>query len=268
MQFQLKRSGNGRGRVTGTKLDCGTICTAQYDYGKPLALTVAGRTGRSSTAGTASARRRRRPARSPSARSPRSRRSSSAMGSRRARRRAQRRRGDTKRPLHPLDRVHRQRRRSTGYRVYLERCRRGRHARNRAGLHGLVCGHSYAIAVDAVDRNRQSLAESDDHAEDEAVQACGANRRGGGEADGQGPHVLVQLRVNRSTSARLKLRASDRRVGSGRFPCRSWHEHAAAEGARTWAGGRPCRLNVVLVNPDGGSLALPGRGIVQVPRAR
>ena len=45
VQFQLKRGGNGRGRVTGTKLDCGTVCTAQYDYGKPLALTVAGEDG-------------------------------------------------------------------------------------------------------------------------------------------------------------------------------------------------------------------------------
>src|SRR4051812_857499 len=45
VQFRLKLGGNGRGRVTGTKLDCGTICTAQFDYGKPVTLTVAGEQG-------------------------------------------------------------------------------------------------------------------------------------------------------------------------------------------------------------------------------
>src|SRR6476646_7200675 len=45
VQFRLRRGGDGSGRVTGTKLDCGTVCSAQYDYGKPLTHAVASENG-------------------------------------------------------------------------------------------------------------------------------------------------------------------------------------------------------------------------------
>jgi hypothetical protein len=40
VQFRLGRRGDGSGRVTGSKLDCGAQCGAQYDYGTSLVLTA------------------------------------------------------------------------------------------------------------------------------------------------------------------------------------------------------------------------------------
>lgn len=41
VQFRLRKRGDGGGRVAGSKLDCGSQCGAQYDYGTSLALTAA-----------------------------------------------------------------------------------------------------------------------------------------------------------------------------------------------------------------------------------
>ena len=40
VQFQLKRGGTGSGRVSAADLDCGTVCSRQYGYGKTLTLTA------------------------------------------------------------------------------------------------------------------------------------------------------------------------------------------------------------------------------------
>jgi chitodextrinase len=40
VQFRLHKRGDGRGRVTGSGLDCGSECGAQYDYGTSLTLTA------------------------------------------------------------------------------------------------------------------------------------------------------------------------------------------------------------------------------------
>ena len=36
----MRKSGNGSGRVTASKLDCGTVCAASYGFGKPITLTA------------------------------------------------------------------------------------------------------------------------------------------------------------------------------------------------------------------------------------
>ena len=41
VQFQLKRGGTGSGRVIGQKLDCGTVCSGEYGYGKSMTLSAA-----------------------------------------------------------------------------------------------------------------------------------------------------------------------------------------------------------------------------------
>ena len=74
----------------------------------------------------------------------------------------------------------------------------------------------------------------------------------------KGRTLLVKLRVNRSTSARLKLTASAGGVAAGRYRVVPGTNTLRLNVPRTWAAGS-CRLSVVLVNPDGGSLALPGR---------
>ena len=40
VEFKLRKAGNGSGRVTASKLDCGTVCTASYGFGKPITLTA------------------------------------------------------------------------------------------------------------------------------------------------------------------------------------------------------------------------------------
>ena len=40
VQFRLRKEGDGSGRLAGTKLDCGSECGAQFDYGTSLALTA------------------------------------------------------------------------------------------------------------------------------------------------------------------------------------------------------------------------------------
>ena len=41
VQFQLKRGGTGSGRVSASNLDCGTVCSREYGYGKTITLTAA-----------------------------------------------------------------------------------------------------------------------------------------------------------------------------------------------------------------------------------
>ena len=35
-----ERAGSGSGRVSANDLDCGTVCSRQYDYGNPVTLTA------------------------------------------------------------------------------------------------------------------------------------------------------------------------------------------------------------------------------------
>lgn len=45
VDFKLRKTGEGRGRVTADKLDCGTACSAKYGFGKRITLTAAPEAG-------------------------------------------------------------------------------------------------------------------------------------------------------------------------------------------------------------------------------
>jgi len=40
VEFRLRKTGNGSGRVTASRLDCGTVCNASYGFGRPITLTA------------------------------------------------------------------------------------------------------------------------------------------------------------------------------------------------------------------------------------
>jgi hypothetical protein len=78
--------------------------------------------------------------------------------------------------------------------------------------------------------------------------------------------ILVMLRVNRPTTARLALKQGGKQAASGRFRVKPGTNKLSLGVANRVAGGS-YRLTVTLVNPDGGLLSLPARG-VRLPSAR
>src|SRR5439155_8636740 len=40
VEFQVRKGGSGSGRVTASKIDCGTVCTSNYGFGKTITLTA------------------------------------------------------------------------------------------------------------------------------------------------------------------------------------------------------------------------------------
>lgn len=266
VQFQLKRGGDGQGRVTGTKLDCGTVCTAQYDYGKPLALTVAGEGGSIFDGWNGVCAKAQTTCTFPvgpitSIKANFTRDATAPTVPAGLTVSASTRTGISVRWTASTDDVG-----VTGYRTYLN----GSNAGDTQGTHhafsALTCGRSYPIAVDAVDAvgNRSAKA-----AITARTKPCKLAARIAGVRvvrAGKNRTLLVKLRVNRSTSARLKLKARIPSVASGRYRVAAGTNTLRLTVPRAWPGGN-CRLSVVLVNPDGGSLALRGRGVL-VPRAR
>ena len=192
VQFQLKRGGNGRGRVTGTKLDCGTVCTA------PVRLRQATRTDGCGRGRVDLRRLERRLLEDADDMHVPRRPNHLDQGELHSRRDPAERSGglkcvglDANRHLCALDGIERQRRRDRLSRLP-ERRQRGRHARNRPRLHGACLRTELRDSGRRGRCGRQSLGEDRDHGEDEAVQACCADRWGGGDADEQGPHAARQ----------------------------------------------------------------------------
>ena len=154
----------------------------------------------------------------------------------------------------------------TGYRVYLNDANAGDTQGTDHAFTALVCGRSYGIAVDAVDAVGNRSAKAAITAKTKPCKLAARIAGVGVTRTSKGRTLLVKLRVNRSTSARLKLTASAGGVAAGRYRVVPGTNTLRLNVPRTWAAGS-CRLSVVLVNPDGGSLALRGRGVL-VPRAR
>jgi hypothetical protein len=264
VQFRLKLGGNGRGRVTGTKLDCGTICTAQFDYGKPLTLTVAGEQGSSfdgwngvcSKAQTSCtfpvgpitsikasfARDTSPPSAPPGLRAGVTTRSSVAVDWNDA-----------------TDNVA-----VTGYRVYLNDGAAGDTQGTEHTFSSLLCGRSYSIAVDAADAVGNRSPRSTATVRTKPCRLAARLAGVGVERAGGSRRLVVKLRSNRATSARLTLRARTGAAARGRYRVGPGTNVLRLKVPRTWQAGL-CRVSVVLANPDGGSLALPGRGVL-VPR--
>ena len=264
VEFKLRKGGNGSGRVTASGLDCGTVCRARFGYGKPIALTAApedgslfdgwngvcARTQLTCTfpAGPITSIRAAfvRDAVAPTAPG------GPAVGTR------------TRTSLAlswspSTDNV-----RVTGYRIYVGDAAAGETQATEYMLQGLKCGRSYAIAVDAVDSigNRSQRATLAAQTRPCALAArlagVGVGRVGGFRI------VVASVRSNRATTARLRLLRSGRAIATGRYGVKPGTNRLRLRVPRSAPGG-PYRLATTLVNPDGGTLALPGRGVL-LPR--
>jgi fibronectin type III domain protein/List-Bact-rpt repeat protein len=264
VEFKLRKSGNGSGRVTASRLDCGTVCTANFGFGRAIALTanpddgslfdgwngVCARTQLTCTfpAGPITSIRAAftRDATAPTAPGV------PVIGSR------------TRSSIAiswgaSTDNV-----RVAGYRVYLNDAPAGETQAPAYTLEGLKCGRSYAVAVDAVDGlgNRSPRASVTTQTRPCALAArlagVGVGRVGGIRA------VVAVVRVNRATSARLRLLRGRRAVLTARFAVKPGTNRLRLRVPRRIPGGA-YRLATTLVNPDGGALVLPGRGVL-LPR--
>ena len=264
VEFKLRKSGNGSGRVTASGLDCGTVCRTSYGFGRPVALTanpddgsffdgwngVCARTQLTCTfpAGPITSIR--------------------AMFSR-----------DATAPTTPGALVLGSRTRTglvvswtastdnigvSGYRVYVDDAAAGETGATRYELQGLKCGRRYSVAVDAADRlgNRSQRATIAAQTRPCALAArlagIGVGRVGGNRV------VVATVRANRATTARLRLLRSGRQVATGRYGVKVGTNKLRLRVPRSAPAGS-YRLATMLVNPDGGTLGLPGRGVL-LPR--
>ena len=264
VEFKLRKGGNGGGRVTASKLDCGTVCTASYGFGKSIALTakpddgslfdgwngVCARTQLTCTfpAGPitsirAAFSRDATPPTTPG---------SPVIGSRSRSSIAVSWAGST-------DNVG-----VAGYRVYINDAAAGETQATTYTIEGLKCGRTYAVAVDAVDGlgNRSPRATVTTQTSPCALAArmagVGVGRVGGVRV------VVAVVRVNRATSARLRLLRGGRSVLTARFAVVPGTNRLRLRVPRRIPKG-PYRLATTLINPDGGTLVLPGRGVL-LPR--
>ena len=263
VEFKLRKSGNGSGRVTATKIDCGTVCSADYGFGKSIALTakpdegslfdgwngVCAKTQATCTfpAGPITSIR--------------------AVFAR-----------DTTAPSTPGVPVVGSRTRTsvaiawtastdnvgvTGYRVYVNDAPAGETQGTAFTLERLTCGRGYSVAVDAVDAFGNRSQRAGTTAQTQLCALVGRLTGVGVGRAGATRMVVVKLRVNRVTTARLRL-ARGQAVATGRFRVKPGTNTLRLRVPRQLPRG-PYRLTTVLVNPDGGTLALPGRGVL-LPR--
>ncbi len=266
VQFRLKRGGTGSGRVSASDLDCGTVCTRQYGYGKTLTVTAAPDQGsifsgwngvcpKTQTTCTfpvgpvtsikALFDRDTTPPSSPDALTVTS----------------QTRTGIQITWAAAKDNVA-----VAGYRVYLNDATAGDTTSTAYSFANLVCGHQYTLAVDAADAvgNRSPRATITG-----STQPCPLAARLAGVGIDRGAaarRVVVKLRVNRATSALLALTRQRSVVARRRYPVKpGTNILRLAIPKRLTAG--PYRLKITLVNPDGGLLVLPTRAVL-LPRPK
>jgi Divergent InlB B-repeat domain len=264
VQFQLKLGGDGSGRVTGTKLDCGTVCSAQYDYGTPLTLTVAKQPGSIFDGWNGVCAKTQTTCTFPvgpitsiqaqfvhDATPPSIPGGLTIAGTTRT--------GISITWTASTDNVG-----VTGYRAYLNGAAVGDTTGTDHTFSGLACGRSYAVSVDAVDAVGNRSAQGGITAR---TRPCRLAARVAGvsvKRTGRDRSILVNLRVNRLTSARMTLRTNRSVVASGRYRVKPGSNPLRLRVPRTLRGG-PYHLAITLVNPDGGTLALPARNLL-LPR--
>jgi hypothetical protein len=151
--------------------------------------------------------------------------------------------------------------RVAGYRVYLDDASAGDTQATTYSLDGLKCGRTYVVGVDAVDAvgNRSPRASVTTE-----TRACALAARLAGVGVGRvgGIRTVVAfVRVNRATSARLRLLRGGRAVVTARFGVVAGTNRLRLRVPRSVPQG-PYRLAATLLNPDGGTLVLPGRGVL------
>ena len=264
VKFKLRKAGNGGGRVTASGIDCGTVCTTSYGFGKPITLTANPDDGSLFDGWNGVCARTeltcRVPGRAdhvdPGGVRPRCDRADNAgrIGDREP---------DAVEHLDLLARVFGQRQ-GHGLPRLPQRCARRRDADDGVHVERLKCGRSYAVAVDAVDglgnRSQRSSVTTQTRPCVLAARLAGV---GVGRAGGSRV-VIVTVRINRATTARLRLLRGGRTAVTGRFRVAPGANKLRLRVPRRVARG-PYRLATTLVNPDGGTLALPARGVL-LPR--
>ena len=258
VQFRLTKTGNGGGQVTASKLDCGGQCTAQYDYGQTITLTAKPDNGSLFQGWNGVCARTQTTCAFP-------------VGPITSIRAEFGR--DAAPPTTPGGLAVRSRTRTAisvgwtastdstgvaGYRVYLNGAAAGDTTSLEHAFARLSCGRGYSIAVDAVDPggNRSPQARLVT-----ATRPCVLAARVAGVAYVRATRTVVaQLRVNRATTARFRL------LRNGATVTRSSARVVPGTNAlrlRVPAGSAGVhRVAIVLVNPDGGTLTLPGRNVV------
>lgn len=266
VQFQLRKGGNGSGTVTAANIDCGSKCSAEFGYGKRITLTanagddsvfdgwngVCPRTQRTCTFAVGPITRIKalfaRDGTPPS-----------VPGALRV--------TDATRTRVSIawnastDNV-----RVNGYRVYLANTSVADVTTRQYTLAGLACGRTYNVAVDAVDGagNRSEKARIV-----VKTKPCPLTVRLTGVAVVRyrgARTIIVRMRVNRVTRARLALKRNSRTVASGRFRVRLGRNALRLRVRRRVVAGR-YRLRIAVVDPDGDRTRLFTRRVV-LPKAR
>ncbi len=264
VEFKLRKGGNGSGRVTASNLDCGTVCRANFNFGKPITLTANPDDGSLFDGWNGVCAQTQLTCRFPAG----------PITSIRATFTK-----DATAPTTPGAPVIGGRTRSSiaiswagstdnvrvaGYRVYLNDAPAGETQTTAYTLEGLKCGRTYTVAVDAVDGlgNRSPRASVTTQTRPCALAARLAGV-GVGRVSGLRT-VVATVRVNRATSARLRLLRGGRPVLTARFSVAPGTNRLRLRVPRRFPPG-PYRLATSIVNPDGGTLTLPGRGVL-LPR--
>jgi hypothetical protein len=264
VDFKVRKSGNGSGRVTATRIDCGTVCSTNYGYGRRIMLTaqeddgsyfdgwngVCAKTQRTCTFAAG-------PVTSIRAVFARDTTAPSAPGGPQVR-------NATRTSIAVGWAASTDDRGVTGYRVYLNDAAAAETKETEHTLGGLACDSSYTIAVDAVDANgnrsqRASTAVRTLPCALVARLASASTRR-----VGRNRLVVVKLVANRVTTARLRLYRGRRAVASGRYNLKAQTNTLRLRVPRKLRRGL-YRLTITLANPDGGTLPLPGRRL-RLPR--
>jgi hypothetical protein len=266
VQFKLRKRGNGSGSVTASKLNCGSQCAAQYDYGTSLTLTAAPDNGSvfDGWNGVCAATETRctvpvGPI--------------TAIDARFAHVPAP--------PSAPASLTVTERTRTsiaiswsastgeagvTGYRVYVDGAPAAETAKTTHTVDGLTCGRDYKIGVDAVDAQGHRSDKTTTTAQTKPCALAAQLTAVRVKRSGRVRTIVVSLRLHQAATVRLSLVAHRRvavrhryRVGPGKRVLR-------LTVPRKLAGGRYL-LRVKLAAASGGTLTLPSR-VVVVPKRR
>lgn len=266
VEFKLLKGGNGGGRVTATKLDCGNACSASFGYGRAVTVTakpedgslfdgwngVCARTDTTCTLAVgpitfvrASFVRDTVPPSAPGSLTvPRATRSSITIAW-----------------TASTDNLG-----VKGYRVYLDSVTAGEANEPGYTIEGLKCGRGYVVAVDAADGNGNRSGRA---TVDARTGACAFAARLAGLAVETAPGariVVAQVRVNNPAPVRLELRCGSRSVASRSYSARPGTNRLRLSVPSGVPAG-PCRLAVSLVDPAGPPIALAPRGVL-LPKRR
>jgi len=250
VQFQVRKTGDGSGRVATDRLDCGPQCSAEYTYGRRITLTaqrsegsafggwngVCPRTETTCTFSVGPLTRIRAlftDAAAPS--TPTGLRVTNATRS-----------SVTIDWAASTDNVH-----VTGYRVYVGGSSVADVTATRYTLADVSCGRSYGVAVDAVDGagNRSQSATLN-----AATKACSLVLRMAGVSVVYAPRsrtVAVRLQANRTTTAQLTLSRKGRVVARRSYRVRPGTNLLRLPVRRSIRAGS-YQLKIAVVDPDGG----------------